>query len=543
MRLFGYYVFHTFINSIKKLFRTWVIWVIVAALGFGAVAGLGAGLFINVLEDQGVLETEEKLSEEGLEEQLAEEELSEEDIALIMEVADFAIAILVITVLLFMAYTGDKGGTNIFTMADVNLLFPAPRKPQFVLMFKVFLQMGLIIVSSIYLVFQLPNLVLNLGLNFSSALTLIVSWMVIFIFGKLFSVLSYMVGATHVAIRKYIKPVIICIALVIVLVYGVQISENMEVPKLHYLYYIPVWGQLTGFTLAGLHGMWLKFALNGVLLFLELVILLRIIWSMKADFYEDAFINADSNRQKLEDAKQGMTAKKRSKRVKREEAAQKNVFGEGAMVFFKKSIYNRRRFAKFGIFTNTSLTYLAIGIVCAVLDIKGAQLHSLTIMGILLTAFAYFRNYGNPLALECRTHYLQMVPEKPFTKIFYSMMAGCYDTFFDLLPAFVVTTIAIQAKPLEAVLWMVFITCLDFLASGTGLLLTMIFPVSLNENIVATVQMFLKFLILIPAGIFMIFSGVLGGMEGAMLSASICNAVLGVLMIFAASNFLHQGRN
>lgn len=542
MRLFGYYVFHTFVNSIKKLFRTWVIWVIVAALGFGVIAGLGAGMFITVLEEQGVVDSEEEAATEELEAEL-EEEISKEDLALFMEVADFAIAMLVIAVLLFMTYTGDKGGTNIFTMADVNLLFPSPRKPQFVLMFKVFLQMGLIVVSGIYLLFQLPNLVLNLDMNLSSALTLIASWIVTFMFGKLFSVLSYTVGATYEKIRKYIKPAIILIALVIVLFYGVQIRQNMAVPQLCYVYYIPIWGQLTGFAVAGVHGMWLKFALNGALLVIELVILLRIIWSIQADFYEDAFINADTNRQKLEDAKQGMTAKKRSKRVKREEVTQKNVFGEGAMVFFKKSVYNRRRFAKFGIFTNTSLTYLGIGIVCAILDVKVTQLHSLLIMGIILTVFAYFRNYGNPLALECRTHYLQMVPEKPFIKIFYSMMAGCYDTLFDLLPAFVVTTVVIQANPAEAVLWVLFITCLDFLASGTGLVLTMIFPVSLNENIVTTIQMFLKFLVLLPAGIFMIFSGVLGGMEAAMISACICNAALGILMVFVSSGFLHNGRN
>lgn len=541
MRLFGYYVFHTIVNSIKKLFRTWVIWVIVAVLGFGLIAGLGAGMFVTVLEDQGMVGSDEEAATEDLEAEL--EEMSEEDLALFMEVAVFAIAMLVIGVLLFMTYTGDKGGTNIFTMADVNLLFPSPRKPQFVLMFKVFLQMGLILVSGLYLLFQLPNLVLNLDMNLSSALTLIVSWVVTFIFGKLFSVLSYTVGATYEKIRKYIKPTIILITLVIVLFYGLQIRENMEVPKLRYIYYIPVWGQLTGFAVAGVHGMWLKFALNGVLLVIELAIILRIIWSIKADFYEDAFINADTNRQKLEDAKQGMMAKKRSKRVKREEVTQKNVFGEGAMVFFKKSIYNRRRFAKFGIFTNTSLTYLGIGIVCAILNVKVTQLHSLLLMGIILTVVAYFRNYGNPLALECRTHYLQMVPEKPFTKIFYSMMAGCYDTLFDLLPAFVVTTVVIQANPVEAVLWILFITCLDFLASGTGLVLTMIFPVSLNENIVTTIQMFLKFLVLLPAGILMIFSGVLGGMEAAMVSSCICNTALGILMIFVSSGFLHNGRN
>ena len=50
MRLFLYYITHTFVNSIKKIFRTWVAIFIAVIIGFGVLIGLGAGFIADQLE-------------------------------------------------------------------------------------------------------------------------------------------------------------------------------------------------------------------------------------------------------------------------------------------------------------------------------------------------------------------------------------------------------------------------------------------------------------------------------------------------------------
>ena len=80
--------------------------------------------------------------------------------------------IVFLAILLWGMYSGSKDGTDIFQMADVNLLFTAPMKPQSVLMFRLSFQMVATVFASIYLVFQIPNLVVNMGLGASAVVAI-----------------------------------------------------------------------------------------------------------------------------------------------------------------------------------------------------------------------------------------------------------------------------------------------------------------------------------------------------------------------------------
>ena len=216
MKLWGYYAFHTFINSIKKMFRSTFIIVIAAILGIGVIFGVAAGVLTTVIEDELSTEVEgdetsregygdpeygmfdengkflfyDDLYEEGLggydengnfiyyEDALDQnlgyydedgdfifyyEEMTEEDIAQLLLVVEAAAFVIVLLILGFGARSGMKQGSDIFVMADVNFLFTAPMKPQSVLLFRLTFQMLGIITGSLYLLFQIPNLVLNAG--------------------------------------------------------------------------------------------------------------------------------------------------------------------------------------------------------------------------------------------------------------------------------------------------------------------------------------------------------------------------------------------
>ena len=42
MRLFGYYAWHSFVNQLRKLFKTWVLIFLVVCMAIGALIGFGA---------------------------------------------------------------------------------------------------------------------------------------------------------------------------------------------------------------------------------------------------------------------------------------------------------------------------------------------------------------------------------------------------------------------------------------------------------------------------------------------------------------------
>lgn len=111
-----------------------------------------------MVEKQQSLETVESSSEaDRVQEDAMEEEETQktpQEIAAIKTYVEAGVMIVFLAILLWGMYSGSKDGTDIFQMADVNLLFTAPMKPQSVLMFRLSFQMVATVFASIYLVFR-----------------------------------------------------------------------------------------------------------------------------------------------------------------------------------------------------------------------------------------------------------------------------------------------------------------------------------------------------------------------------------------------------
>ena len=166
MRLFGYYAWHSFVNQLRKLFKTWVLIFLVVCIAIGALIGFGAAMLDDAAgEDEEIIDSEVIEEEEpGIQEQLGIEP---------MELVELIVGGVILAVFVFGAISADKNGSRIFLPADVNLLFASPMKPQSVLLFRLMTQLGTSILASVYLLFQLPNLVLGLGLSIWVALAMI----------------------------------------------------------------------------------------------------------------------------------------------------------------------------------------------------------------------------------------------------------------------------------------------------------------------------------------------------------------------------------
>ena len=201
MRLFFYYALHSFKNQLKKLFKSWfLIFFLVCFLVGG---GIGAG--IAALEDaaepseETAAELEEALPEDD---ESAEEDASKPSAVELLGltttgVIEFFAGLVILIVYVVEILGADRNGSKIFLPADVPLLFAAPMKPTSVLMFRLMTQLGLALLASIYMVFQLPNLILNAGLSLWQGLAIMAAYALTIISGKLIQVLLYTVCSTH----------------------------------------------------------------------------------------------------------------------------------------------------------------------------------------------------------------------------------------------------------------------------------------------------------------------------------------------------------
>ena len=400
MRLFGYYAWHSFINQLRKLFKTWVLIFLVVCMAIGALIGVGAAMLDDAAGgDEEIVESEIIEEEPGTIEKLGIEP---------EEIVELVVGGIILVVFVFQAISADKNGSKIFLPADVNLLFSSPMKPQSVLLFRLMTQLGTSILASVYLLFQLPNLVLNLGLSIWVALAMIATWCLTIVIGKLLQILLYIVCSTNVKLKSHLRNGIYVFLLVIAgayLLYWKTSGEHYMVAATGFFNgsvsrFIPLWGWLKGFCMFAIEGNIVGLLVSFAAIVVGGSLLTYIIWHIKADFYEDAMAKSEETAELLaaaQSAKGGVTVIRRKKDRSDKLHRDGMRHGSGANVFFHKAMYNRFRFAHLGIFTKTSETYLVAAIGTAVLCRFVIQTNGLIPIILTLGALTFFRAMGNPL--------------------------------------------------------------------------------------------------------------------------------------------------
>ena len=211
-------------------------------------------------------------------------------------------------------------------------------------------------------------------------------------------------------------------------------------------------------------------------------------------------------------------------------------------MFFVKSVYNRRRFAKGGLLTKTFDTYMLLCIAGALMMRFVIKSSDITVFSLIILVVVFFRNYGNPLANETSLQFIYLVPEKAGSKLIYALLAGTYDTVLDLVLAFVIFCAVVGAAPLEALAWILLFITLDFFASVTGLFIELAVPEQVVLAVRAMLQMLLKMLAVLPGIVILALGAIWGYFIYAVLLCCGVNVVVGLILFAFCPRLLHRGR-
>ena len=439
MRLWGYYALHTFINTIKKIFKSKVVVVILCSMLIGGVIGGSVGFIGSLIEDQAQTEITTDDHGDGEADSVdLEDGFMEKYAAEIKESIPAATMILLLVVVLFGIYGGSKKGSDIFLMADANLLFAAPIKAQTVLMFRLSFQMLALLFVTFYMVFQVPSLKLLLGIDNFAIFAIFLAWGMLLFMSRLMSVFTYTLTSTHERLKQYVVPFVFAVAICVVVatgsVYMATGNDYMATLRLTYgadwSNFIPVFGWYKAMVMNAIGGDVIRSLFYMALNLIFLIVLVWGIWHMKADFYEDALAGAqkrdDMTRATMEGRNVNKDKKQSARRAKKLERKAKGTYelkGWGASVFLHKSIMNRKRFAKFGFVTNTLLVYLAIGGLGSAFMVYKTDIREISVIGLIMALTLFFRNFGNPIEIESSHNWLFLVPEDPYKKVLYAILA------------------------------------------------------------------------------------------------------------------------
>ncbi len=556
MRLWGYYALHTFINTIKKIFKSKVMIVILCSFLIGGVVGGSVGFISSLVEDQAQTENSVSKDDKTNDPAQMEEDFMTVHADAIRESIPAATMILLLVVVLWGIYGGSKKGSDFFLMADANILFAAPLKAQTVLMFRLSFQMLALLFFTFYLIFQVPSMKLILGLDNFAIVAIFLAWGMLLFMSKLMSVFTYTLTATYEHLKKYVVPFVFAVGLLVVAATGaVYISTgNDYMATLRLTYgadwsnYIPVFGWYKAMVMNAINGH--VFASLGYMA-LNLVFLIALVWGIwhiKADFYEDALAGAqkrdDMTKAALEGRNINKDKKQSAKRTQKLEHKVRKSYelkGWGASVFLHKSILNRRRFSKFGFVTNTLLLYLAIGGLGAAFMAYKTDLREISVVGLIMALTLFFRNFGNPIEIESSHNWLFLVPEDPYKKVLYAILAGSVDCVLDLLPGIVVATVILRGNPLMALLWLATLVSMDFMFSCFGLLLQAILPSSAMDVVKSMLQMMLRAFIIVVIVIAFAIGTVLQGLALGAVFCMFTSLAVGTICFIVYPSLLHRG--
>lgn len=556
MRLWGYYALHTFINTIKKIFKSKVMIVILCSFLIGGVVGGSVGFISSLVEDQAQTESSVSKDDKTNDPAQMEEDFMTVHADAIRESIPAATMILLLVVVLWGIYGGSKKGSDFFLMADANILFAAPLKAQTVLMFRLSFQMLALLLFTFYLIFQVPSMKLILGLDNFAIVAIFLAWGMLLFMSKLMSVFTYTLTATYEHLKKYVVPFVFAVGLLVVAATGaVYISTgNDYMATLRLTYgadwsnYIPVFGWYKAMVMNAINGH--VFASLGYMA-LNLVFLIALVWGIwhiKADFYEDALAGAqkrdDMTKAALEGRNINKDKKQSAKRTQKLEHKVRKSYelkGWGASVFLHKSILNRRRFSKFGFVTNTLLLYLAIGGLGAAFMAYKTDLREISVIGLIMALTLFFRNFGNPIEIESSHNWLFLVPEDPYKKVLYAILAGSVDCVLDLLPGIVVATVILRGNPLMALLWLATLVSMDFMFSCFGLLLQAILPSSAMDVVKSMLQMMLRAFIIVVIAIAFAIGTVLQGLALGAVFCMFTSLAVGTICFIVYPSLLHRG--
>lgn len=556
MRLWGYYALHTFINTIKKIFKSKVMIVILCSFLIGGVIGGSVGFISSLVEDQARTESSVSKDDKTNDPAQMEEDFMTVHADAIRESIPAATMILLLVVVLWGIYGGSKKGSDFFLMADANILFAAPLKAQTVLMFRLSFQMLALLFFTFYLIFQVPSMKLILGLDNFAIIAIFLAWGMLLFMSKLMSVFTYTLTATYEHLKKYVVPFVFAVGLLVVAATGAVYistgSDYMATLRLTYgadwSNYIPVFGWYKAMVMNAINGHVLASLGYMALNLVFLIALVWGIWHIKADFYEDALAGAqkrdDMTKAALEGRNINKDKKQSAKRAQKLEHKVRKSYelkGWGASVFLHKSILNRRRFSKFGFVTNTLLLYLAIGGLGAAFMAYKTDLREISVIGLIMALTLFFRNFGNPIEIESSHNWLFLVPEDPYKKVLYAILAGSVDCVLDLLPGIVVATVILRGNPLMALLWLATLVSMDFMFSCFGLLLQAILPSSAMDVVKSMLQMMLRAFIIVVIAIAFAIGTVLQGLALGAVFCMFTSLAVGTICFIVYPSLLHRG--
>jgi hypothetical protein len=374
--------------------------------------------------------------------------------------------------LLYAIYKGAKSADSKFGMCDVNLIFTAPIKPQTVMIYGLIKKIAVESLASVYMLFQIPNLLRNYKISSISLSLVIISLLLFqFIFCNITGLFVFALCTKYNRLRGIIRNSIKLLLLSAAAFSGLflfkfGIGKGLDSIGYFLTYnnwfkFFPAVGWMREICIQTLRGINASYFIYFFLIIISSILILYITYQMDIDFYEEMLTSAENNDlvykaktgKQVNRNNQGRTLFKARRNV---ELRLSNIYGAKAFFYKHMNEYMKRGYI---FFINLySLLLLTASILLGVF-LKQTDIKFIFMGGAALLFFS--SGFGGKIYNEISYHYIFLVPDKKERKLFYGTASSFIKIISDGIFLFLPFTILARGSFID------FLLCLiTYLAVG-----------------------------------------------------------------------------
>ena len=352
-----------------------------------------------------------------------------------------------------LAAKGFKTGASMFSMADVNLVFPAPFRQQGVLFYGLFQQMGTSLLLGLFLLFQYSWMHNVYDITIPKLLVILLGYAVTVFLGQVTAMAIYIFTSADDKKRRAAKAVFYAVVMGFALyVLGSGLADSTqfiaraaEAVGSGVTWFFPVSGW-TGHAVLGVLTGRLIALLPGVALCAAfLAVIVGLITRTRQDYYEDVLKSSEITQSAIAARKEGRVAEAVPQNVKVGKTGLSRGWGANAMVY-KHRIENRR--ARVFIMDTVSLIFAAVTIALAFF-MKDTGLAAVFVTSTMMQIFTVALGRFNKELLK---PYIYLIPEPPLRKMLYALASDGPSVLVEALVIWIPAALILGLTPAETAL-------------------------------------------------------------------------------------------
>ncbi|WP_238881436.1 putative ABC exporter domain-containing protein [Clostridium sp. YIM B02551] len=411
-----------------------------------------------------------------------------------------------IGILLLALINGLNKRSSHFYMSDVNFAFTAPIRPQNMLIYEFVKSISSTLFFMVFLLYQIPNLRVNLGITGAGIVGLLVTIGLFFITVTVISIFLYSLCSIYPSLKNILSYLFKGIAVAIVLFTGIKIlpdkSKALEIVVGIYnndiINYIPLVGWYKGMIYESIVGINSIFFVYLTLNILLIGVVLTILYYIKLDYYEDVLDDAQLKEDALKlktkqiNAKEFQYGRKGKRKIRKISSEYTASYGKA--IFYRHLLEYRK--TGFGVVN----LYTGFMVICAFIFGKFMHVGEITPLLYFYAYLSAISSFGTKIHTEMSKPYIFLIPDTQESKVFWATLASSFKFLVDGTLSFLLAGVLLLTNPIEIVLCIAVYVSFGFVFIYGGVLNYRLFG-SLASNSLKGILMMVSIFVYILPGI------------------------------------------